>query len=337
MIYENGPALINENGDLIDNPYSWNKNLNILYIDNPVGSGYSYVEDSNGYIKDEIEMANQLEIMISVFYSKYTKFNGKQLYIFGESYAGKYIPAISYRIHQKGNKYNLKGFAIGDGLTDPIYQIPHWGEYAYSVGLIDNLQKQKIIQIENQAVEAIKSKDWINAYWLFTSALDTTTSLAGNINEDDFRKYSDYDFNPGIKYFNDEAVKKKFGANSNWNLCYNVSRKAMYADFCQSIKPLVDVLIQAGYKALFYNGQFDLAINSMGSNAWINNINWNGKQNYYNTPNKIWKTDNKISGYVKNYKNLYRIIILAAGHMSPIDQPKNLLDMITRFTTDQPF
>ena len=42
-----------------------------------------------------------------------------------QSYAGKYVPAIAYRIHveNKGNpkvKINLKGVAIGDGLVDPV-------------------------------------------------------------------------------------------------------------------------------------------------------------------------------------------------------------------------
>ena len=42
-----------------------------------------------------------------------------------QSYAGKYVPAISYKIHveNQGNpkvKINFKGMAIGDGLCDPV-------------------------------------------------------------------------------------------------------------------------------------------------------------------------------------------------------------------------
>lgn len=40
-----------------------------------------------------------------------------------QSYAGKYVPAISYYIHKKNPtakvKINLVGMAIGDGLCDP--------------------------------------------------------------------------------------------------------------------------------------------------------------------------------------------------------------------------
>ena len=41
-----------------------------------------------------------------------------------QSYAGKYVPAIGYKIHtenmgQPKVKINLKGLIIGDGLCDP--------------------------------------------------------------------------------------------------------------------------------------------------------------------------------------------------------------------------
>ena len=41
-----------------------------------------------------------------------------------QSYAGKYIPAIGYKIHMSNKNssklfINLKGLAIGDGLCDP--------------------------------------------------------------------------------------------------------------------------------------------------------------------------------------------------------------------------
>ncbi len=41
-----------------------------------------------------------------------------------QSYGGKYVPAISYKIHTENMKnpaikINLKGLAIGDGWCDP--------------------------------------------------------------------------------------------------------------------------------------------------------------------------------------------------------------------------
>ena len=54
---------------------------------------------------------------------------------------GKYVPAISYRIHQMNKKEDrpmkmpLKGLAIGDGLCDPSNQLDY-GDFLYQVGLL---------------------------------------------------------------------------------------------------------------------------------------------------------------------------------------------------------
>ena len=50
IFYENGPFKINDNLTLKLNPYSWNTNANMLYVDQPVGTGYSY---GPNYVTDE--------------------------------------------------------------------------------------------------------------------------------------------------------------------------------------------------------------------------------------------------------------------------------------------
>ena len=54
-------------------------------------------------------------------------------------YLGKYVPAISYKIHKMNqdpqtSTINLKGLAIGDGLTDPIHQMSY-GDFLFQTGL----------------------------------------------------------------------------------------------------------------------------------------------------------------------------------------------------------
>lgn len=62
-----------------------------------------------------------------------------------QSYAGHYVPAVSHRLWQynrdeaaagSGKKVNLKGLAIGNGLTDPVIQYAKYGDYALKNGLI---------------------------------------------------------------------------------------------------------------------------------------------------------------------------------------------------------
>ena len=61
-------------------------------------------------------------------------------FMFGESYAGKYIPSLGRYIHDQNvndpNEFiNLKGMGIGHGDMDP-YNMDIYGEYLYQVQLI---------------------------------------------------------------------------------------------------------------------------------------------------------------------------------------------------------
>ena len=60
----------------------------------------------------------------------------RDFYVTGESYAGHYVPAVSNRLFHEmnkpgpGKKISFKGFAIGNGLTDPGIQYGAYSDYA---------------------------------------------------------------------------------------------------------------------------------------------------------------------------------------------------------------
>lgn len=43
---ENGPYTLNHNLTLSENPYGWDVNSNVIYVDQPINTGYSYSEVS---------------------------------------------------------------------------------------------------------------------------------------------------------------------------------------------------------------------------------------------------------------------------------------------------
>lgn len=49
LFQENGPCRISSTGVVESNPYSWSNVSNMLYIDQPVGTGFSYSEAVNGF------------------------------------------------------------------------------------------------------------------------------------------------------------------------------------------------------------------------------------------------------------------------------------------------
>ena len=64
----------------------WNSFANLLYVDQPVGTGFSYVRNPLGYETNERTIGKELWAMLLGFYKKYPKYANLDLYIVGESY-----------------------------------------------------------------------------------------------------------------------------------------------------------------------------------------------------------------------------------------------------------
>lgn len=53
LFQEMGPCAINALGNVVNNPYSWTNASNLLFIDQPVQTGFSYSTTTPGYISSE--------------------------------------------------------------------------------------------------------------------------------------------------------------------------------------------------------------------------------------------------------------------------------------------
>ena len=71
------------------------QHYNILFIDNPVGTGFSYVNNSDALATDLPQIATDLLVCIKHFYQKLPEFTDTATYIVGESYGGKYTVELA--------------------------------------------------------------------------------------------------------------------------------------------------------------------------------------------------------------------------------------------------
>lgn len=112
------------------NEYSWNNEVNMVYIESPAGVGFSYCDDIKKCknFNDENSSWDNLDALFS-FFEKFPEYRSNDLYITGESYAGVYVPYLAYRIHNYNQEamktsspnkliFNLKGIIVGNGVTD---------------------------------------------------------------------------------------------------------------------------------------------------------------------------------------------------------------------------
>jgi carboxypeptidase C (cathepsin A) len=81
------------------NPYSWNREANMLYIESPAGVGFSYCGELGGCnFTDDSSASDNLDAVLG-WYAKFPEFKTNDLYISGESYAGIYVPYLAYEIY----------------------------------------------------------------------------------------------------------------------------------------------------------------------------------------------------------------------------------------------
>lgn len=117
FLSENGPFHVRDDGaTLYENPFSWNKIANVLYIESPAGVGYSYSDDKK-YATDDNQVAEDNYRALQSFFAKFPAFSQNDFFIFGESYGGIYVPTLSLRLATGPTKFNFKGFAVGNGLS----------------------------------------------------------------------------------------------------------------------------------------------------------------------------------------------------------------------------
>lgn len=70
---EIGPYRVEKDGKLVENEGSWHEFANLLFVDNPVGTGYSYV-DTNSYIHELDTMADQFVDFLGKFFDMFPQY-----------------------------------------------------------------------------------------------------------------------------------------------------------------------------------------------------------------------------------------------------------------------
>ena len=134
FLQETGPyVLLDGDTTYTKNNYTWNNETNILYIEQPAGVGYSTCDNVSApqdcVHTDNSSAHDNLQVLLG-FFEKFSAkpYKTNPIYIAGESYAGIYVPLLSYFVNEyntnqtsNADQINLKGFMVGNGVTNWTY------------------------------------------------------------------------------------------------------------------------------------------------------------------------------------------------------------------------
>ncbi|KAI3825106.1 hypothetical protein L1987_06582 [Smallanthus sonchifolius] len=340
--YELGPWRVTEHLTLEPNPGPWNRIFGLLFLDNPIGTGFSIASTPEEIPTDQQTVAKHLYIAIRKFIDLDPLFKSRPIYITGESYAGKYVPSIGYYILKRNprlpvsKRVNLFGLAIGNGLTDPAVQVGTHALHNYNIGLINEQQKTQMEKLQTEARELVDIGNWSDATDARNKVLKFLETVTGLATLYDFRRQSPYHSDWVEEFLKDPGVKKALGVNESmvFEECSDVVRAALHADVMKSVRYMVEYLVR-NTKLLLYQGQCDLRDGVVSVESWVRRMNWEGLHKFLNAERDVWKVNDVLAGYVQKSDNLSHVVVLGAGHFVPTDQEVNSQAMIEDWVLDR--
>eukprot|EP00924_Labyrinthula_sp_SR-Ha-C_P000894 augustus_masked-scaffold_7-processed-gene-7.41-mRNA-1 protein AED:0.01 eAED:0.01 QI:0/-1/0/1/-1/1/1/0/452 len=351
LFTENGPCSVNEfgNGTKV-NKYSWNSNANVLYVDQPAGTGFSYGTD---FDTNEESVGNDFYVFLDTFFEAHPELRKREMYIAGESYGGHYVPAIAYRIYEENKKataahvMNLRGIAIGNGLVSAEKQYPLYPDMITSSnshkapyekdGVVYKLMKAAIFPCVKliQACDSnniLSEPSCIAAEDVCNGAFMLPYQQTG-LNVYDMRLKCEKpplcnDYTNLEIFLHNPDILKEIGVDPEkvtWEECNNVVNLGftLAGDGIKSMEKYVAQLLEE-IDVVVYAGDQDYICNWLGNLNWVNELEWSGKEDFKSTELEKWGD----AGEIKSAGKLTFVRVYEAGHMVPQDQPEAALNLL---------
>eukprot|EP00761_Pharyngomonas_kirbyi_P011133 gb/GECH01011157.1/.p1 GENE.gb/GECH01011157.1/~~gb/GECH01011157.1/.p1 ORF type:complete len:551 (+),score=96.17 gb/GECH01011157.1/:1-1653(+) len=353
---------------LKSNPYSWHKKANMIFLDQPAGTGLSIASKKEN-IPSELDVAaNDFWTFLTKLYQsdQFSQFKNRDLYLTGESFAGQYIPTFANKIlenvknEKKDHGIKLKAVAIGNGWVDPKNQYRGYLDFSFNNGLIGFEQRVSLKDTLSDCHGALKDQDNINTTDNACDTLQndilaaTGTKDSGSVNVYDVRLYNtptspSWPHGEGkmVSYLNRADVRDAINAPSSkdkpYSTCSDPVYKALKHTMYNSTKEMIANMVEdQGLRVLFYNGQFDWICNHVGTTYLLDDMSkWSGVDEFKTANRTTWVySDPDITtpaGYAKTHGNVTYVTVLGGSHMVPYDVPRQSLDMFTRFLKNETF
>lgn len=349
---EVGPFHVEKDGKtLYWNPYSWNLVANLLFLDSPVGVGYSYSNTSSDHLSngDKRTAADSLEFLLKWF-DRFPQYRRRDFYLTGESYAGHYVPQLSQAIvrhntNAKDNVINLKGFMVGNALTDDYHD--HLGQFQFwwASGLIsDQTFKQANLLCafqpfahpsdECDKILDIASAEYgnIDPYSIFTPTCAASLSLSKRSDKAGLlrRSYDPCTEKHSTVYFNLPEVQKALHVHTrNSSFKWVTCSDEVYESWKDSPRTVLDIyqeLISSGLRIWVFSGDTDAVIPITSTRHSIDALKLPTV-----SPWRPWYDNGEVGGWTQEYEGLTFVAVRGAGHEVSLHRPKLALTLVQSF------
>ncbi|MCD7466655.1 Serine carboxypeptidase-like 45 [Datura stramonium] len=356
---ENGP--FRPRGQvLVRNEHSWNKEANMLYLESPVGVGFSYSTNTSSYetVNDEITARDNV-VFLQRWFDKFPQYRNNNLFLTGESYAGHYVPQLAKLMIELNNKkklFNLKGVALGNPVLEFATDFNSRAEYFWSHGLIsdstyrmftsvcnyslyvseyyrDNVSTMcsRVMSLVSRETSKFVDKYDVTLDVCMSSVLSQSKIICPQENAEKIDVCID---DETVNYLNRQDVRRALHARlvgvRSWDVCSNILDYQLLDIEIPTIS-IVGLLVKERIPVLIYSGDQDSVVPLTGSRSVVHKL---AKQMGLNTtvPYRVWFAGQQVGGWTQVYDNILSFAtIRGAAHEAPFSQPERSLVLFKSF------
>jgi vitellogenic carboxypeptidase-like protein len=317
----------------------------MLYVDNPVGTGFSFTDDPDDFPSFVEETTEDLYNLLQQFFQLFPELVDNPFFAMGESYGGKYVPSLGFKIHQENKKedqpanwtrINLAGIGMGNGWMSPLDQ-GKYASYLFFHGLLDKAQYQQLDEIDGKILSTIAQQKWLEAWQGSDQQLNFILTALNYSNLYDISKDQ---YRPSTMNFWHWLTKPTTRrALHVGNLKFSDGLQvymSMIEDTMRSVKPYLEELLPH-YPVLAYHGALDIICHYPGAEQLFSMASWPGHAQFMESHRSgLWVRNQdtgrkELAGFVKKGGNLRLVLVRNAGHSVPINQPQWALRLLEEF------
>ncbi|KAK7258207.1 hypothetical protein RIF29_32730 [Crotalaria pallida] len=349
---ELGPFRVKSDGKtLFRNNYSWNYAANVLFLESPVGVGFSYSNRSSDYATNGDKKTAAYNYLFLVnWLERFPEYKGRDFYISGESYAGHYVPQLAHTILEHNKKagktiINLKGILIGNAVINDATDTPGMYDFLATHAIISDKAAYVInhscdFSSSNQTSECNATSDEVERDISFIDLYNIYAPLCKNTNLTSQPKKTSIVIDPCSEYYvyaylNREDVQEALHANVtklqyDWEPCSNVISK--WGDSASTVLPLINEFLSNGLRVWIFSGDIDGRVPVTSTKYSIDKLKLPIQTAWH-----PWFAYGDVGGYTQVYKgDLTFATVRGAGHQVPSYQPARALSLIKHFIDGTP-
>ncbi|KAK9690515.1 hypothetical protein RND81_09G133700 [Saponaria officinalis] len=346
LVYEIGPLEFDLDHSLTEGgfprlrsyEYAWTKTASIIFLDSPVGTGFSYSTTQEGWPSSDTKAANEAYQFLLKWLEEHPQYLQIPLYLGGDAYSGIIVPLLT-KLVAEGNEageqpyLNLKGYLVGSPNTDEFLDSNSKIQFAHRMALISdknydalrNSCNENYINVDPNNTDCVLALDTyercVNGIWE-NHILEPKCSL-GSPQDDRWNRRSlveddnefllstphlsrllcrNFNYTLSETLLNDKSVQKALhireGTVKRWSRC---NKTISYTKDRPSVVGVHRDLAKYELNVLVTTGDRDMVVPFVAVVDWINIL----KKSLKLTLAEYWRpwfVDAQVGGYTRKFE-----------------------------------